>query len=176
MGVKKQQHQSVTNGFNNVMSDVMGVFRLLQQRFLSNISKGLLFSQTKKVQPNLSFTWKVVPLLVARRQHALTNYLWCVLPLSSSEGGKKKSDFYDCWGHYLKLSWGHKSLFLKCVAEQATCPKVDSGKILLKVLTPVWKIFEEGWYLRKLAWQSVSYLGHCQAAFLKKWRHKMAAS
>lgn len=56
MGVKKQQHQSVTNGFNNVMSDVMGVFRLLQQRFLSNISKGLLFSQTKKVQPNLSFT------------------------------------------------------------------------------------------------------------------------
>lgn len=66
--------------------------------------------------------------------------------------------------------------FLKCVAEQATCPKVDSGKILLKVLTPVWKIFEEGWYLRKLAWQSVSYLGHCQAAFLKKWRHKMAAS
>lgn len=144
------------------MSDVMEVFRLLQQRFLLNISKGLLFSQTKKVQPNLSFAWKVVPLLVARRQHALTNYLWCVLPtrrkmklfdLSSSGGGKKKikSDFHDCWGHCLKLSWGHKCLFLKCVAEQATCPKVDSGKILLKVLTPVWKIFEEGWYLRKLA-------------------------
>lgn len=54
-GGKKKEHQSVTNGFNNVMSDVMEVFRLLQQRFLLNISKGLLFSQTKKVQPNLSF-------------------------------------------------------------------------------------------------------------------------